>query len=289
MAATVIWDTVEGQEFDLGTIQGYRLRTALIKDLDLTDTPDPEALDKAIAALGADGLAWLSTFSTLYTAFRLTRIIIKPITAKMVRAYMYYTLPEIIGASAYIVRDRTSFTKRRTNCIPGTRQPLLVDYIQNQDGSTGTGGTPVLTIPPDTYYIEIDYPIRQISIYQILFGRPTTFPSNICFANSATWQGLPAGYWKLDEYYTEVSRYSGNYTVEAAFSSRVIEDWSETQIAVDKRTGRTVKLDSGLTDTVNALPYTYGPIYPTSGPNGKGYARTGPFPTVSFSTLTGIS
>lgn len=325
-------DTVyDGAELDFSPITGYRIRTFKVTDIPISSAEpysDPLVLENATGAVQSAGMTYGSAYSTTLAEYRLTRYVCRPIANTgggfaSCKVSCYYTIPDF-GTSAYVIRDRTTTMQRYTDIIPGNRQIIRQNYTIGSVNPDGTdtaysetdyadlsegviydddGDVIAYNLPTDTLKLNLTFPAKQLSIYVYNFGgRVPPLPgatyvagSYVSYVNSTTWQGLPPGYWRLDGYNTEVSRYIDAYSVEAIATTKVVEDWSEFGIMTDKKTGRAVVVSNSKMATAIGLPYNYGYIWPASPdptvapiPDGSGFVRIGPHMGVDFSLLFGF-
>jgi hypothetical protein len=275
-ALQYIPDTVDGSEIEHNYTSSTRIRGGLVVGLH----GDPsQALEQIIAASGMPkfGDVINSNGRTLY----LKNIRAKAIGADMARvALTYDSVFSSETSSAYLIRTRSYLTTYETNMLPGTRVPIRIDLYADPDHGFNV-------VPADNVTFRFQRPMRSIEVSGLKFGAPPTddkYEKNIGYANAGPFRGLARGYWVLTDGGVDLSRYKGFYTWNLSALTRNTEDWSETGILRDSRTGKFVNVLPADIAALLALPYDYGII-------GKrnGIIRVGPYPVTDFATLFGFS
>lgn len=276
MPAVVNWDTIQDSEIDLQLTTTSRfVRGATVTGIDVTATSDQEALFKIITALGVTLGQPLSATRTNYI---LQRIVARGFTGDGGRVQAVYETPNFGGLppSAWLVRRRGYATQASTKFLlwnPGT--PLTIPQI------TISGRI----IPADTPAQNVFVPMRAVNLSALIYGAlPASITDYTCYANDATWQGLPRGYWLLSEYGYDVSRYAGYYTASVTALSRVLKDWSEWSMLIDKHTGNAAAVPGA--DLTALAGYTYNPGI-DAGASG-GVIRAQHYPVTSYSSIFGF-
>lgn len=283
MAAVLVLDTVAGTDMQvnlLGTDQSRRVRTGIVKNIPVGMTADSQIMDQAMEAT----LAVVPSGSTYpsRSGWFFTRLHVYPtISPSIARVELIYETLTFGGAvpSSYVIRNRSYLLNSYTSMLPGTRQPLRLGY------DDGAG----LIIPADTCKIPFGRPCKAISITAIQYGTIVDYSDYVGCVNIDQWQGKARGFWRLDSFETEQSKYAGYTGISAVAVTKVVEDWSESEILRDSRTHRFATVPDAEITLMNAEPYSFGIIWPKPGVTGKGVLRAGLYYMAPFSVIFGFN
>lgn len=282
MPATFVLDTIAGTDLQvdlLGVSQSRRVRTGVVKAIPVGMTADSQVMDAAMAAVLA--VVPAGSGYPLQTGWYFTKLHIYPtVSPTIARVELIYESLNFGGAvpSSYVIRNRSYLLQSYTSVMPGTRVPLRLGF----DDGSGT------VIPSDTAKIPFGRPCKAISITAIQYGTVVDYSDYVGCVNVDVWQGKQRGYWRLDSFETEKSKYAGYTGISALAVTKVVEDWSESEVLRDSRTNRYVDVPPAEITAMNARDYSYGIIWPIS-PPGKGIMRVGLYPMTSFAVIFGFS
>lgn len=278
-------DTIDEADLEVTQTTARRIRTGFVKDIAVDSTPDSIVLEKAFDALIAAGFTQGSAYHTSVPDRILTNYRIKAIPGfiSTVRVYLTYDSINLGGSpTAYIIRTRGGLWSTETTRIPGTRTPILADWINPVTLDQYLDPTPVK--------FRFDLPLKQISFSAIVAGElgdddKSDFTG---YVNESPWKGFPKGYWRLDSWETDVSKYTGYHTVDATATTKIVEDWSHLGTMFNPYIGMQVKTDPATETTLAGHPYAYGLIHPEIYA-GTGIVHVGPSKTTDFAALFGFS
>lgn len=281
--STDTFHVIEGYTYDT-TATTQRLEIPGFIDGITTDSdPDPEVIHRAQAAV----LAHFGAFGTAlagHTSLTLQHIVCRGVSNNSCSVRVIFENPFFGGPpSTIILRDRSYLGSITTNTITrvatNQRFPILVnggDFVDS-DGAN---------VHMKDDYAEITYPrpMRCIQAYALTYGAPANNGQDaVGYVNNATWRGLPIGYWLVSEFETDISRFSGYYTMTAAAVTKITEDWSHLSYLRSERTGKYMKVDQADIDALMAPPYA-------NDTNGiTGATRSGPHPLYSLPFVFGIN
>ncbi len=281
MPATLILDTMEGTEVNvdiLASQNSTRVRTGIVKDIPVGATADSQVMDKALDAV----LLEVPSGSTypMRPGWFFSKLRIFPTkNPTIARVELVYAPLSWGGAipSTYVIRNRAYLLDSYTSVLPGTRIPLRLGF---NDGTT--------IVPADTCKVRFGRPCRAISVTSVIGGAvDESVGDRIGSVNIEVWKGKAPGFWRLDNYETSQAVYTGYTTIEALAVTKVVEDWSESEILRDSRTHRYVDVLPAEITAMNAKPYSFGLIWPITAP-GKGIMRVGLYPMTSFTSIFGF-
>lgn len=251
----------------------------------------------------ATGMPQMGEICSADVRLQLTRREFRPLSDTMARFFLIYESPYGFQETSYIIRNSAFLGNLQTNMLPGSgTRPFWIAGF-SQPGAAGTSEDKDML--PDTVFMNIFRPMRQVSVSVLAYGSPQGDGGDaIGRVNGKPWPvgvvGMaekPKGYWLCNKYETSLSKYKGYYTVEAAGITRTTQDWSEYGILRNRKTGRYAQ----VTDTANAVPswdyaaearavdtYYYGRMYPPNASDKKGIARWGPYELSDFAILFGF-
>lgn len=270
-------------------------RCGWVDDIDLDNSPDPNALMKILSVSGVPQKG--SALSATYPYMLLQDIVVIASVTTFRRVYLrltYSTLP-IIGTT-YFIREDTYDGTERMSCVPGDPYILL-------EATATAEGREIRS------YFQFDVPIsmRSISVTSMKYGTPsesggntylispaevlggTSPPRNAHnYVNNATWPtdlfpSRPPGFWRVTRHATDMGRYDGYYISHVQATTKTIKDWSFFDILRDDNTGKPVKIDTEDFGALMALPYAPGVIGGIAGG-----IRVGFFPTTDFTDIFGF-
>ncbi len=272
---TLHLDIVREAELEATPFQTSYTRFGFLDDMDLTDTPDPDALLKV-----ADHLPpWRSPLSVRFSQMLLQRIRIRPEPAKVKRVNIWLTYETStldFNPTAYILRDRTFVMDYEGVFMPGTRVPVVVGFdtsgltFTNVDGTAfTTEESDALKLNPQPLVFRSTWPARSIQLTTLQYGRPNGGTADYQnYVNDDSWPAVGEitlfngnfntlggnagalttpvktatsrgkGFWRLNSYSTEYDRNRGMTLTSAEALTKGLEDWSQVAMLRDERTGK---------------------------------------------------
>lgn len=317
---TVQLDMVQGTELEQ-TRDGTRyVRTGVVKDIDIGDTPDPDALVKVLQLLPQFDTA----LGPQSTNMKLSRIRVRPEPAKFRRVnvdLLYETKQANFTPTAYMLRDRTFSIQKRDHFIPGLRVPMVLGFEEASAGSPTTAERKLL-LPKKSVYLDMHLSARAVQLTVLMYGRPSAGGQSYAnHVNNNSWPtgdfqfnqnqtsspspfggitpmpvapALPKAHWRLNAYSSEFNRQAGMTLVQTEAVTKIIEDWSHYAKAYNRRDD-TYPFDSleeserlGIIADMTNADYVHGPIYPIGATRHRGVGRWGPYPLANFTSIFGF-
>lgn len=104
--------------------------------------------------------------------------------------------------------------------------------------------------------------------------------------NTATWMGLPRGYWRVMNWRSNTQDLGKSYTVQIELLADTERDWSRYVVLRDRNTGCYITVRQQIIGDLEGKPYEHFIQYPTNG-NIYGILRYGPYPVTNFVPLFG--
>lgn len=313
-------ELIIGASLDL-TLDAVRyVRAWKVNGIDLTDLPDPIALLKVIDALELEGITIGMELSPAYSQLILSRIRLLPVVERRGKDVWvdleFFTQPENLTPTTYIVRNSTRATVQQSYRIPGTNEMIRARFDAISGGVVQGGGS-LDFVQPDVILGSFYRPAKSLGITALQVGHPTgetdehvgdvndddwpvstaTFPDPFGATGTAYMPAIPKpkGYWMIGEYETTYERARGMTLVTAQAMTRIHEDWSEVFTLRNHLTGKrpfggfTELQQATVLDGMLSEDYSHGIIWPTAGPDeGLGIVRVGGQPMTNFQTLFGF-
>lgn len=275
MAATLTLDTLKGMELIYGGEGTNFVRTGVIRDIPTGD--DYKLLFDArdVTGMPAEGDA---LDATDYPELVLRRIKLNPLGPSVCGVELVYQTPTLQfgGFSAWVIRKSARVSQTETSVVPGEGSAINI-------GFSGTISSVTRAIRARPQRMTFPLPVQEISATAIVLGSPTDDISEwVGYVNENTFYGRPPGHWLVTDGGSEVSVYSGYYTVFATVVARPGQDWSEYQFLQDPITGDVLYNTTDYA-TAQALDYAHGIINAT--PSTSGFARVGPHPMAPLETV----
>jgi hypothetical protein len=225
-------ELLDGNELDATVTSQRKVTPFLISGLAVDSDPDPDVTWNAKQLLADNGYTLGSNLSGR-TNMILSRIVVRGYTNDGVVGFMVHQSPSFDILSVSLIRRRSYMAGRSSNTfIDSTGKRRAIKVAAVTDSATGE------TFKED--YVTIDYPqpMQALQTYTLRFGQPP--PPNQVFGrvNDGPWNGLPTGYWLMNEYETDQSVYAGYYTVTATAISQVVSPWMFAGILRSQKTGK---------------------------------------------------
>ena len=279
MAASLILDTIEGGSLTIGGDATELVRGGIIRGIPTGD--DKMLLFDAMECDGwpIDG----SPFSDDKPDLVLRRARLQPIGSDVCRVEFVYQTPTLQfgGFSSWVIRKSSRNSQMETARVPGILgvsggQTIELGFLGSVDGVTQV-------VPTRPATMRFNLPLTELSATAIVLGNPETDISTWNgYVNDKTFYGRAKGHWLVDEAGTEISAYTGYYTVFARLLARPLMDWSEWKFVQDPITGALLYTSAHKT-AAEALAYSHGVINAT--PTLSGFVRVGPYPTAPLESV----
>jgi hypothetical protein len=139
-------------------------------------------------------------------------------------------------------------------------------------------------VPEDVVPMGFGMPTRVISVTVLNTGDPPDATGEFTgYVNDATWQGLPAGYWRTEGTEAEDSKYSGYWSRQLTAATKNLESWSTFGTLRNTITGKYIDIDPDLITALMSIPYSYGTHI------ANGIIRADPYPETDFEALFGFA
>jgi hypothetical protein len=283
MAIELIWDTVQDAEVQQSLNNGDTIvRTALAKGVEADVATPSSALLVALASVGVPLLG--DVHPNQASALCIHRIA-RGVGGGLVRLWIHYVRPGGGGApiERFAADDSVVLQNEPMSVFPGTAKQLRCS-------TTDTAPDPEAADPPATDRpITANYPatVRALVLYGLFADRPSNAVKNSARkVNSATWQGLPRGYWRCEGPQVHYSSRDGMYIITVGFLNKGEEqgeDWSTYEIA-RSQSGEPAKVKDSILAARYAENYEYGVRW-----NKDGLFKAGFYRTSNFSATFGDS
>lgn len=275
MPATLTLDTIRGSELQYGGEGTNFTRTGMIRDIPtgddyklLFDARDVTGMPQEGDALDDD----------LYPDLVLRRIKLNPLGPSTCGVELLYQTPTFTfgGFSAWVLRKSARSSMTETSVVPGEGSEISI-------GFSGTVDSVTHTVAARPQRMLFPLPLRELSATAIVLGEPSQDISEwVGYVNKNPFYGRPKGHWLVDEAGSEISVYSGYYTVYARLLARPGQDWSEYQFLTSAVTGD-VWYNAADYAAAKVLDYSHGIINAT--PSTSGFARVGAHPLAPLETV----
>jgi hypothetical protein len=285
VAISIVWDQIEGAELEQSVANGRRLvLSGYVTGITTAVTTAKMAMIDAItaadgrAALGAAYDPTLTTYRCMYRVFRA----IPGTSGTKGRIFAHFETPQ--GGTpfeTFAAEDLVSLVAEPTGVFPGTAKQLRCSLTSTSPNYTTD--TPATTDRP----IIANYPrtMRSLVLYGLFASRPSVTVKNAANkVNSATWQGLGAGYWRCEGPRVRYSNSDGMYAVSVGFLNKgegTGEDWSTYEIP-RKADGTLGTVKDSILTTLYAQAYQYG-----IRSDKDGVWKAGLYKTANFSAIFG--
>jgi hypothetical protein len=271
----IVLDEVSGFQLTQQGTAGRLYRGFTATDFDTSSATDSTlaftARDAVIAANGGPNFPGRPEYL-------LTGIIIRGITNNGFRGQLVFETFSGLQPSVFVVRDASFTATRRVVYSPASGDLFKVDF------DAGGG----VVIPEDIAHVELDWPMRAISVTATRFGRPPAgLGRAVPSVNDGPWPSddpYPKGFWKVTSVVSDTNRVQGYYTYQATALTRTTDPWHELVVMQSKLHGRFAKVDAALFKTTFLKPYAFG----IDRPAGKGFLRICPYPEVSLTSILPI-
>lgn len=285
MAITILEDRLEGTAADLGSLGSAASRGFFAYGV---EGRDDLAIYQMYNALRAKGYAYGSQFPGI-TNLGLTRLVFESLGAGQFRGRAIYELvsPGAFSAnSAVLIEDGGTIQQYTTRLMPGTKEPIWVDYSIKKTGSQSQAkDTFDAKVPWDYVPMNLFRAVRTIRVTTTTYKVPPQDYSDAAnLVNSDVWCGKKPGYWLITEARVSLSTYENWFVTSATAYTKVDEDWSEYGILQQQQTGRFVPLDDAYVKTFTSKPYK-----PKVVDRGNGIVRVCPYNWTSFRNIFGFS
>lgn len=240
----------QGAELTVTNRGTTRVSVGAITGIQTTGVPDQLLLENAY---GAANMPLLGSAYPNNPQWICRSIRVVPISAYQCRVYHTHSSTDW-GQTLYLIRDSTTLEQVQTQVMPGPdKTPFRIRYTDPDNPGNNI---------VDTLALGLTKTVRNLDITHISYGQPpTNIRPNVNYVSSATFLGLPLGFWKLTRFESDISVFAGSYQCTSSISTRGSEDWSEYGILRNSQTGRYVDAANGMAAAI-ALPYSYGIIYP---------------------------
>ena len=263
------------------------VRTGIVEGLPTTGNPE----DVLWAAMTAAGMPAAGSLYPGRTNCFLRTTQVFGLSHDMARVKLIYEPFEGTNTSV-IIRVGASLSTYQTNKLPGTQQPIAVEWVP-------TDTTKYKPIPLDYVPIVAMRPMRRVSVTQLRAGildvaEAASFAEYVGMVNSTTWFGKGPGSYIISGADATISKYSGYYqrTVEAM--NQGLDKWSHYGVLRSAQTGKFAGGAIGGTDDINtqlstlvAMSYMPKSIrYPAS--STKGVVRVDPYDWTDFTPIFGF-
>lgn len=280
--ATFLADTVEDSQLDyqLGSVS--KTRGGLVTGI----AGDPAtALEQCLDAVNAAGIPLGHTMAVGGINVIYRRLVVKPVSADTCRVQLVYD--NVTGAvpTAFIIRIRTYEQAYQTDLIPGTRVPIHIPAWTNMGIPGVLTGDSSDMVRGDNVTFTFSRSITEYAVSGLRYGStPPNYMDSVNKANSDNFLGRAAGWWKITEGATELSKYSGYYNFLLTAASKNDEDYSEIGILRNKITGHKIRITDADLALLLSPDYAFGIISTVNGG-----IRVGPYRTTNFASLFGFS
>lgn len=199
--------------------------------------------------------------------------------------YATIVLNPVSSNGQYTISDDSTLQGTQTQLNPNTGEPLGFAFLD------------AAGYQEDTATIAYDEVHRRVTaLTAVSASKMEAIRAAVPSVNDATWNGLPAGYWRLDSLSqagatTSTENPATTYVAQVTASTRTTRDWSYYVPFRDRNSGRIREIKDADSFVAKSLPYQFGVIYgnanavPTPIGVNTGLLRVGPYRMATFSSI----
>lgn len=279
--ADSVFQIIEGSQLVDSATSRLLLTRGLITNIQADSDPDPEIIWRAKTACEAAGYVMGSALNVLHPEMIYQQLVIRGFTNNGCIVELRHETPVFGGAAtALILRNRSYVSSINTNMyrdtagnVHGIRVPGITIEGEQVGDDLGT--------------ISMLKPMRARQVFALTYGQPANGGEDaVGFVNNANWQSKPPGFWLMTEFETDISRYSGYYTMQATAITQVTHPWVYFSTLQSRQTGRYAQIAAAEIANLGNLPYLPGSLTQATG---GGMVRVDPYLFANFAAIFGIN
>jgi hypothetical protein len=274
--ATVVYDTVKDAELNIDNTRVSFVRTGYIKDFDVTLEP----AKILAAAANESGLPVRFTPHPYFPYAILQRY--QFTTQRSVNWRLWFKLIYETPEGRNPAGD-SLFTLERSRGYSATSITAHPKDGYTLDGAWVDPKNPANVIVKPAVTMSYFAPFLVLTAKGYVAGAlPDAYVSAFNSVNATPWQGYPKGYWRYEGADDFTNDFGNSYTVQLKFTTKVIADWSQTEVLRDPRTGEFLRVSFDDMSKAKNASYFYGKI------NWNGIFKVGFYPLNEFNDIFGF-